>query len=139
MAEYGESVESTAVARSRLEGVVGHIHLGRVEPQRDDDDMHGPFQSGTSRSDEHSVQPASQDAIAGCPAGQGVRARDQRHTGHDFSLQLPHRAERLGVASRSVVEVKGPLDSWASCSVRTFRKEFGTLLRNLAKKAEATP
>ena len=137
MAEYGEAVETTAAADRVWKIWSDTSTWGEWNPNVSTMEMAGPFQSGTT-------------GVMHTRAGQHhkIRLLDVR-PGHSFALEtnvVPGttfrficRIESAGDKTRisQHVEVKGPLGPILGGMMGPqVSKEFGTLLQNLAKKAE---
>jgi hypothetical protein len=114
--------------------------MGRLESQRGDDGLDGRVRAGLRGRDEHTRGTAPQHEAGRGSAGPVVCARDKSRTGHEVSLPLQGRTGSGGKTKVSqTVEVKGPLGPiLAPMMGPQVSKEFGTLLANLARKAEAS-
>jgi hypothetical protein len=138
MAEYGESVETTASAERVWKVWSDTSTWGEWNPNVTTMDMAGPFQSGTA-------------AVMNTPAGQHHKMRlVDVEPGRGFALEtnvIPGTTFRFNCRIEPEdgktrisqhVEVKGPLGPVLRGMVGPqVSKDFGTLLRNLAKKAES--
>jgi hypothetical protein len=138
MAEYGESVETTA-SPDRVWKVWSDTSTwGDWNPNVSTMEMAGPFQSGTSvvmntRADQHhkmrllDVQPGS---------GFALETNVVPGTTFRFNCRIAPGVGKTVISQH--VQVKGPLGPVLGGMLGPqVSKEFGTLLRNLAKKAES--
>ncbi len=138
MAEYGESVESTA-SPDRVWKVWSDTSTwGEWNPNVTTMEMHGPFQSGTSAVMNTPSNQHHKMRLLDVEPGKGFALETSVIPGTTFRFNC--RIEPSGTGSRlgQWVEVKGPLGFLGFMFGPNVSKEFGTLLRNLAKKAEAT-
>lgn len=138
MAEYGASVETTA-SPDRVWKVWSDTSTwGRWNPNVTTMEMHGPFQSGST-------------GVMNTPAGQHHKMRlVDVIPGKSFALEtnvVPGTTFRFNCRIESAggktaisqhVQVKGPLGFLGFMFGPQVSKEFPTLLRNLAQKAEST-
>jgi hypothetical protein len=139
MAEYGTSVTSTASPEQVWRVWSDTTTWGDWNPNVSTMELQGPFVSGST-------------AIMNTKAGQHHKMRIvDVQPGHSFALEtnvVPGtmfrfncRIERVGGESKisQTVEVKGPLGGILGGMLGPqVSKEFGTLLANLAKKAETS-
>jgi hypothetical protein len=136
MAEYGTSVVSKAPADKVWKVWSDTSTWGEWNPNVDTMELHGAFASGST-------------AIMNTKAGQHHRMRIvDVQPGRFFALEtnvIPGtmfrfncRVEPVGAESKisQTVEVKGPLGFLGGMIGPGVSKEFGTLLSNLAQKAE---
>jgi len=139
MAEYGESVESTASPNRVWKVWSDTSTWGEWNPNVTTMEMHGPFQSGTSAVMNTPSNQHHQMRLLDVQPGKGFALETSVIPGTTFRFNC--RIEPNGSGSRvgQWVEVKGPLGFLGFMFGPNVSKEFGTLLRNLAKKAEAVP
>jgi Polyketide cyclase / dehydrase and lipid transport len=138
MAEYGEAVETTASPEKVWKVWSDMSTWGDWNPNVATMEWHGPFQSGTT-------------GIMNTKAGQHHKMRLlDVQPGRSFALEtnvVPGTTFRFNCRIDPAngktkisqhVEVKGPLGPILGGMMGPqVSKEFGTLLRNLAQKAEA--
>ena len=138
MAEYGETVETTASADRVWKVWSDTSTWGEWNPNVTTMDMNGPFESGST-------------GVMNTPSGQHHKMRlADVMPGRSFALEtnvVPGTTFRFNCRIETVtgktnigqhVEVKGPLGPILGGMLGPqVSKEFGTLLRNLAKKAES--
>jgi uncharacterized protein YndB with AHSA1/START domain len=138
MREYGEAVETTASAERVWKVWSDTSTWGEWNPNVTTMELAGPFQSGST-------------AVMNTPAGQHHKMRLlDVQPGRSFAVEtnvVPGTTFRFNcrVATADAkttisqhVEVKGPLGPILGGMLGPqVSKEFGTLLRNLAKKAES--
>ena len=138
MAEYGTSVETTASPEKVWKVWSDTSTWGQWNPNVTSMEMHGPFQSGTT-------------AVMHTPAGQHhqMKLLDVQPnkffaletsvipgTTFRFNCRIDADGAKTRVAQH--VQVKGPLGFLGFMFGPQVSKEFGTLLANLARKAEAS-
>lgn len=138
MAEYGTSVVSTAPADRVWKIWSDTSTWGEWNPNVSTMELQGPFVSGST-------------AIMNTKAGQHHKMRlVDVQAGRSFGLEtnvIPGttfrfncRVEAVGAETKisQTVEVKGPLGFLGGMLGPGVAKDFGTLLSNLAKKAETS-
>src|SRR5579859_2764912 len=138
MAEYGASVESTA-SPDRVWKVWSDTSTwGEWNPNVTTMDMEGPFQSGTRAVMNTPSNQHHKMTLLDVQPGKGFALETSVIPGTTFRFNC--RIEPNGSGSRvgQWVEVKGPLGFLGFMFGPNVSKEFPTLLRNLAKKAESS-
>ena len=122
-----------------LARLVGHVDVGRVESERLDDGLGGRICVRDRGCHEYQGGAASPDGAGRRPTRTQLRAAHERRSRNPVSLQLPHEPAGAKTRISQTVEVGGPLGPALGWMLGPqVSREFGTLLSNLARKAETT-
>lgn len=139
MAEYGTSVETTASPGQVWKVWSDTSTWGEWNPNVSTMEMHGPFQSGTSAVMHTKGGQHHQMRMLDVQAGRSFALETSVIPGTTFRFNCRIDAGGGKTKVGQWVEVKGPLGFLGFMFGPNVSKEFGTLLSNLARKAEATP
>ena len=135
--EYGESVETSASPAQAWKVWSDTSTWGEWNPNVKTMEMHGPFQSGTTGVMHTNAGQHHQMTLRDVQPGKSFALETSVIPGTTFRFNC-----RIGSANGRTtvgqwVQVGGPLGFLGFMFGPGVSKEFGTLLRNLAAKAEA--
>jgi Polyketide cyclase / dehydrase and lipid transport len=138
MAEYGTSVVSTAPADRVWKIWSDTSTWGEWNPNVSTMELHGPFDSGSTAIMNTKAGQHHKMLLVDVQPGRSFVLETSVIPGTTFRFNC--RVEAVGVETKisQTVEVKGPLGFLGGMLGPGVSKDFGTLLSNLAKKAETS-
>ena len=138
MAEYGTSVETTAPADKVWKVWSDTSTWGEWNPNVSTMEMHGPFQSGTSAVMHTKAGQHHQMKLLDVQPGRSFALETSVIPGTTFRFNCRIEPSNGKTKISQTIEVGGPLGPIMGGMLGPqVSKDFGTLLQNLARKAEA--